>query len=190
MSLSRPVTKSSPSLQEAQVAGPEERAVAVAERRAEEFLRLRGVAPSSPSATLGPETQISPMRSSAARDAGRGIDDDDAMAGGDLTAADQPPARAGSAPPRRPRRARGPRRRRRGRRAGSPRDRPRRAALPRPGRSRAGTPRAGIRPGRTRAAKRSSVSGRTGSAPLNATRQQLRSSSARCSGVVFSTQRS
>ena len=103
-------------LEEAQVARPEERTFAV--RGAS-----RGGVPPSPRSPPVAECDArtrDPDLADAilgARDAGRGIDDDDAMAGGDLTAADQLLGRGGWRLPRRPRRARGPRRRPRGRRA-------------------------------------------------------------------------
>ncbi len=120
-----------------------------AERRAEEFLRLRG---SPPVAACDARARDPDLADAilGAPNAGRGIDDDDAMAGGDLAAADQLLGRGGWAclDDLAASEGLGVDREDDGR--ADPSGRPKRAASPRPGRSRAGTPRGGIRPGRTR----------------------------------------
>ena len=133
--------------QEAQVAGPEELALADRQARVEGFLRLLGSSPVA-GATLGPETQISPTRSRGTANCGRGIDDrrpgarrrpgrcrravlrsPAACRLGDFTAPEasaSTESTTGSRPP----------------------VRPKQAGSPRPDRSRGGTPPDGIRPGR------------------------------------------
>ena len=190
-SLIRPVTNKLAIAEEAQVAGAEERARRPSGRAgAEDVLASPRAAPSSPARRSVPRP-----RSRRRDPPGSGIRSRDRRSRHD--AGDDVPARGRTEPLRTAPigSATSPRAEGLGVRQGGHRPAARTAARDeqrRLGQAVAGEERlaGGSPPAANASANRSSVSARTGSAPLNATRQRLRSSPSRCSGVVFSTQRS